>query len=313
MANRRDDNRRTFSIRGTEIVGAGLAPGLYLVATPIGHLGDLTVRAAETLAAADTIVCEDRRVTQKLLRHYGIRRPLITYNDHSTERDRERIVASLQAGGSAALASDAGTPLVSDPGYRLVGAAIAADVPVFPVPGPSAVLAALAGAGLPTNRFLFAGFLPNKPVARQKAIAGLAPVAATLVLFEAPQRLGGALGDLAAGLGNDRPAALCRELTKRHETFDRDTLGRLAARYGNDGPDADKARGEIVLVIGPPDREPDQADDQEVDRQLARALSSMSLRDAADAVSVSSGRPRRLVYKRALALRAADGTGGDAP
>ena len=307
MANRTGGDRRSFTIRGTEIPAAPLAPGLYAVATPIGHLGDLSVRAAETLAGADTIICEDRRVTRKLLAHYGIRRPLVTYNDHSTARDRARILSALAAGGSAALASDAGTPLISDPGYRLVGDAIAAGIPVVPVPGPSAVLAALTGAGLPTDRFLFAGFLPPRPAARRKAIAGLAGIDATLVLFEAPQRLAAALADLAAGFGADRPAALCREMTKRHETFDRDSLGGLAARYREDGADAASLRGEMVLVIGPPDPAAGQADDATVDRQLLQALATMSARDAVDAVSAATGRPRRAVYARAIALQAKGG------
>ncbi|MHA1189296.1 MAG: 16S rRNA (cytidine(1402)-2'-O)-methyltransferase, partial [Alphaproteobacteria bacterium] len=227
--------------------------------------------------------------------------PLVTYNDHSTDSDRERILAPLREGGTAALVSDAGTPLVSDPGYRLVADAVEAGIAVIPVPGASAVLAALSGAGLPTDRFFFAGFLPPKTVARKKAIGELATVAATLVFFEAPQRLAACLGDLSDILGADRPASVCRELTKLYETFARGTLGTLAAQYGDES--AGRVKGEIVIVIGPPDPDNQLADDDEIDRQLTGALAHMSVRDAADAVTAATGRPRRDIYARALALK----------
>ncbi len=297
------DDLRSFQIRGSVLSAEPLAAGLYLVATPIGHLGDFTVRAMETLAGADVILCEDRRVTQKLMRHYGIKRPLVTYNDHSTDADRERVLAPLRDGGSAALVSDAGTPLVSDPGYRLVGDAVEAGIAVIPVPGASSVLAALGGAGLPTSRFFFAGFLPPKSVARKKAIGELASVAATLVLFESPRRLASALDDLSAILGADRPASVCRELTKLYETFNRSTLGELAAHYHARSDAGRTVKGEIVIVIGPPDPQANLADDDEIDRQLTGALVDMSVRDAADAVTAATGRPRRDVYARALVLK----------
>jgi 16S rRNA (cytidine1402-2'-O)-methyltransferase len=272
------------------------APGLHLVATPIGNLRDITLRALDTLAGADLIVCEDTRVTRKLLDRYEIHTKTFAYNDHNARRVLPGLIERLKDGDSLALVSDAGTPLISDPGYRLVTEAVAADVPVHALPGASAALAALVLAGLPTDAFFFAGFLPPRSAARTKRIAALAAVPGSLVFYESPQRLAACLADLAAELG-DRPAAIARELTKLHEEVVRGTLDTLAAHYAK----ADQPRGEIVIVVGPPaDEAP--ADDGAVTAALEAALAGESLRDAVDRVTAETGRPRREVYRLALAI-----------
>src|SRR5215472_2043400 len=289
---------RAYTAAGQTIVAPALAPGLYLVATPIGNLRDVTLRALEILAAAEVIACEDTRVTRKLLSHYGIATPLTPYHDHNAATARPKIIARLGEGARVALVSDAGTPLVSDPGYRLVRAAQAAGYPVTAAPGASAVLAALAVAGLPTDRFFFEGFLPAKENARRERIAALARIPATLVLFETGPRLVAALADLAAGLG-EREAAICRELTKLHEEVRRGTLGELARVYR----ELPEPRGEIVIVTAPPaESQPTGA--EEVDALLRNALRRLSVKDAVDEVAGLSGQPRRDVYRRALALKA---------
>ena len=235
---------RRYALAGAEIDAPALAAGLYLVATPIGNLRDISLRALETLAGADVIACEDSRVTRKLTEHYGIATPLTPYHEHNAAEARPKLIARLGEGQAVALVSDAGTPLISDPGYKLVREAVAAGFPVIPVPGASALLTALTAAGLPTDRFFFEGFLPPKQAARQKRIAALAGIPATLVLFESGPRLGGALADLAAGLGA-RAAAVCRELTKLHEEIRRDDLANLARHYEAGARDArrDRHRG----------------------------------------------------------------------
>jgi 16S rRNA (cytidine1402-2'-O)-methyltransferase len=278
-----------------------LAPGLYLVATPIGNLRDITLRALEMLAAADVIACEDTRVTHKLLDHYGIKTALTPYHDHNAAEARPRLIARIQDGESLALVSDAGTPLISDPGYKLVRAAHEASVPVTTAPGASSVLAALAIAGLPTDRFHFEGFLPAKSAARRTRISEMARLQATLVLFESGPRLAASLADLAEGLGR-RDAAVCRELTKLYEESRRGDLASLAADYAS----APEPRGEIVIVIGPPE-EPDQPSD--LDSLLRAALGRASVKDAVAEVASSTGTPRGEVYRRALALKdASDGS-----
>lgn len=276
-------------------------PGLHLVATPIGDLADITLRALDTLTHCDLIACEDTRVTATLLRHYGIATPTTAYHEHNATKVRSGLLARLEAGARIALVSDAGTPLVSDPGYRLVVAAQAAGIAVHCAPGASATLAALSLAGLPTDIFTFAGFLPPKGGARREQIGRLAAVPGSLVLFESARRLPAALADLAAHLG-DRQAAVCRELTKLHEEIRRDSLGTLAAHYAEAGP----PRGEVVLVIGPAPAAA-AVDDAAVDAALAEALRSMSVRDAADTVATALAQPRRRIYTRALALSGADG------
>ncbi|HEU5273063.1 MAG TPA: 16S rRNA (cytidine(1402)-2'-O)-methyltransferase [Xanthobacteraceae bacterium] len=286
---------RSFHLDGREQPVAPLHPGLHLVATPIGNLGDVTLRALATLAGADLIACEDTRVTKKLLDRYGIRTPLTPYHDHNAASARPKILARLREGAAVALVSDAGTPLVSDPGYRLVRAAHDLSVAVSAVPGASAVLAALAVAGLPTDRFFFEGFLPPKDAARRARIAELKRVPATLVLFETGPRVAAALDALAAGLG-DRPAAVCRELTKMHEEVRRDGLAALARHYADGG----ETRGEFVLVVAPPAEGPPAAED--VDALLREALRTQTLKDAVGAVAAATGEPRAAVYRRALAL-----------
>lgn len=299
-APRAEARPRAYTLAGQALQAPPLAPGLHVVATPIGNLKDVTLRALETLAAADLIACEDTRVTRKLTDHYGIRTPLTPYHDHNAAVARPKILAVLESGGAVALVSDAGTPLVSDPGYRLVLAAREADHPVTAIPGASSVLAALAVAGLPTDRFWFEGFLPPKAAARQTRIAELARLPGSLVLFEAGPRLAASLRDLADGLGS-RPAAICRELTKLHEEVRRGDLAALAQAYAGDA----ETRGEVVIVVAPPpDTVAPGAD--EVDAMLQRALARGSVKDAVAEVASITGRPRREIYQRALALEASD-------
>ena len=294
----------TFTAFGLASEAEPLAPGLHVVATPIGNLRDVTIRALATLAAADAVLAEDTRVTRTLLAHYGITTPLVAYHEHSGEAVRERVVGRLRAGEALALVSDAGTPLVSDPGYKLVQAAIEAGIAITPVPGPSAVTTALVAAGLPTDRFFFEGFLPAKAGARRNRLEALAQVPGTLVLFESPHRLPEMLSDAAAVLGPERPAAVTRELTKFYETVRRDTLGSLSERFGSEGP----PKGEIVVVIGAavaPERAVEG--DEALDAAIRAALARHSIKDAATLVADETGQPRRLVYTRALALARAGG------
>jgi len=275
-----------------------LPPGLYIVATPIGNLGDMTSRAAETLRHVDYILAEDKRVSAKLLAHVGATAPMTAYHDHSDEKLRDRILADLGS-KAVALISDAGTPLISDPGYKLVRAARAAGHAVHTLPGPCAAVAALTLAGLPTDRFLFLGFLPAKSKARQEAIAEVAAVRASLVLYESGSRLQNSLAALASGLGS-RNAAVIREISKLHEETATGTLVELADRYADAPP-----RGEIVIVIGPP---PEQAgaSDEDLDAALNDALTRLSPSRAAAEVSASLGVPKKRAYSRALELGAGD-------
>jgi len=273
----------------------GLEPGLYIVATPIGNLGDLTKRAAETLARCDAVACEDTRVTGKLLKHLGISKPLWRYDDHSGEQDRERLLEAMRT-KAVALASDAGTPLVSDPGFRLVREARAAGVPVTTLPGPSAPLAALTLSGLPNDRFLFAGFLPVKDKARTETLGGLAPVAATLIFFETAPRLTkslAAIGEVLPG----REVAVARELTKLHEECRTGTAAELQAHY-----EAHPPKGEIVLLVGPPP-EQEASSEAEADTLLSAALASLKPSQAAAEVARATGLDRKALYARALELK----------
>lgn len=275
-----------------------LSPGLYIVATPIGNLGDLSPRAALVLGSVSLIAAEDSRVTAKLLHHIGARVPMLAYHDHSDERVRQTLVArALQS--PVALVSDAGTPLISDPGYKLVRDARAAGVNIVTIPGPCAAVAALTLAGLPTDRFLFVGFLPAKAAARATAIAELASVRATLVLYESGPRLAASLAALAAGLG-DRQAAVVREISKRFEETITGSLSKLAARYVEAPP-----RGEIVITIAPP-APPAAADAATLDAALAKAMAGASLKSAVADVTAALGLPRAFVYARALELRDAE-------
>jgi 16S rRNA (cytidine1402-2'-O)-methyltransferase len=269
-----------------------LPPGLHIVATPIGNLGDLSPRAAEVLRNADGILVEDTRVTAKLLAHIGAKVPMIRYDDHSNDHERERILSRLRK-EAIALVSDAGTPLISDPGYKLVRAARAAGHAVHTIPGPSAVIAALTLAGLPTDRFLFLGFLPAKEKARNDAISEVAALRTTLVLYESGPRLGDALASLAALLG-PRDAAVVREISKLHEECVTGELGELAQRYSDVAP-----KGEIVIVVGPP-AEPHAASDEELDTALDEALARLSPSRAAAEVAERLKLPRKRAYARAL-------------
>jgi len=269
-----------------------LEPGLHIVATPIGNLGDLSERAAETLRGADRILVEDTRVTAKLLRHIGARVPMTRYDDHSSEEERDHIVAALGE-KAIALVSDAGTPLISDPGYKLVRAARAGGHAVHTIPGPSAAIAALTLAGLPTDRFLFLGFLPAKAKARSDAIAEVAGIRATLVLYESGPRLGETLSALADVPG-PREAAVVREISKLHEECATGTLEELAARYAESPP-----KGEIVIVVGPPPQAV-AATEEELDAALDEALLHLSPSRAAARVADELNVPRKRAYARAL-------------
>ncbi|MDI3309477.1 MAG: 16S rRNA (cytidine(1402)-2'-O)-methyltransferase [Acetobacteraceae bacterium] len=275
--------------------------GLTLVATPIGNLGDLSPRALATLRGADAVLCEDTRVTGAMLARQGVSVPLLPLHEHNEDDQTPRILARLRAGERIALVSDAGTPLVSDPGYRLVRAAIAEGLPISAIPGPNAAVMALTLSGLPPHPFLFLSFLPAKAGARTAELARLraaerAGLSATLILYEAPHRLAESLAALAELLGGDRPAAVARELTKRFEEVRRGSLAELAAHYAAAAP-----RGEVVLVIGPAPE--DQAGEAELDQRLHDALAAgMSVRDAAAAVAAATGLPRKQVYARALEI-----------
>jgi len=273
--------------------------GLLVVATPIGNLADISARALGVLSDAAIVACEDTRVSRKLLSAHGLDRALTAYHENNAERVRPQLIEAMKRGESVALISDAGTPLVSDPGYKLVRAAIDAGLPVTAIPGASAVLAALVVSGLPTDRFFFGGFLPAKSAARRTALGELAAVPGTLMLFESGRRLAGSLRDMAAVLG-PRQAAVTRELTKLFEEVRRGGLDELAAAYGAEAA----PKGEIVVVVAPPSQE--ETAQEDLDAQLLAALEQASLRDAAALVAAATGLPKRQVYARALALSRRD-------
>ena len=284
--------------RGSSKSGEGRGR-LAVVATPIGNLGDITLRALEALREADVIACEDTRVTAKLLARYGIERPLLAYHDHNAGRVEPRLVRRMAMGESVALVSDAGTPVVSDPGAGLVRAAIEAGIPVTVLPGPSAVLAALSVSGLPAERFLFAGFPPSRGNERRRFLAELATAPATLILYEAPHRLAESLAEMAAVLG-DRPAVVARELTKLHEEVRRGSLAGLAREIA----EGVAPRGEIVVVVAPPSAGGAEAGTgPDLDSVLRDAMARLSLRDAVGQAAAITGLSRKQVYARALALQ----------
>ena len=292
----------SYTAFGMKAEAEPLTPGLHIVATPIGNLKDVSFRALGTLAAADAVFAEDTRVSRKLLAHYGITTPLIAYHEHNAAEMRPKIIARLKEGQALALISDAGTPLVSDPGYRLVEAVLAEGFNVVPVPGPSAVLAALVAAGLPTDRFFFEGFLPPKSAARRERLAALAAFPATLVFFESPHRLVDMLRDALETLG-DRTAAVARELTKLYETVRRGTLQELMSEFEA----ASRPKGEIVVLIGAAiasDKRNEATD--ELDGRLRLHLTHLSVKDAVAVAVEETGLPRRQVYARAVALAKGD-------
>jgi 16S rRNA (cytidine1402-2'-O)-methyltransferase len=295
----------TYLVAGHAIAAPKARPGLHLVATPIGNLGDITLRALETLAGADLILCEDTRITRRLTERYGLAAELTAYHEHNAEAVRPRILQRLAEGAAIALVSDAGTPLISDPGYKLVREACEAGHSVNALPGPSAVLAALSVAALPTDRFFFEGFLPAKQQARRTRLSELARVEATLVMFEAGSRVQETLADLADVMVG-RQAAICRELTKLHEEILRGAVQTLAAEA-----DELETRGEFVLVIGPPPRDAAVLTQDALDALLKDLLPRSSVKDAVMHAVELSGRPRREVYARALEL-SKDARSGDA-
>lgn len=274
--------------------------GLYIVSTPIGNLKDITVRALETLAACRVIACEDTRITSTLTHRFGLKTPLLAYHEHNADKQRPKILAELEAGHAVALVSDAGTPLVSDPGFRLVRDVVAAGHKVIPIPGASAPLAGLVASGLPSDTLLFAGFLPQKGGPKSRRLAELATIPATLVFFESPHRTGATLELMAQQLGSDRDAVVARELTKRFETFERGTLEELASRFADQ-----TVKGEIVILIGPPEAAP-EANESDLDDLLRTALADMPVSAAAKKVARATGLERGDVYKRALDLKAGE-------
>jgi 16S rRNA (cytidine1402-2'-O)-methyltransferase len=294
---------RTFTVAGQLLTAPKAVPGLHLVSTPIGNLGDITLRALETLAGVDIIACEDTRITRRLTERYGMSALLKSYHEHNAALARPKILERLAQGASVALVSDAGTPLISDPGFKLVREVCAAGHQVIALPGPSSVLAALAVAALPTDRFFFEGFLPPKETARRTRLSELARIDATLVMFESGNRVADTLRDLADIMGA-RDAAICRELTKLHEEVRRAPLPELAKSAGGL-----ETRGEFVLVIGPPAASAGIMGQDDLDDVLRSALKRDSVKDAvAHAVEVS-GRPRREIYARALELARQDHAG----
>jgi 16S rRNA (cytidine1402-2'-O)-methyltransferase len=292
------DRRRAkeAEVRREDAAGAPrLAAGLYVVATPIGNLRDITLRALDVLRGATLVLCEDTRVTRKLLDRHQLAPKLLAYHDHNAASVRPRVLEELGKGAAVALVSDAGTPLVSDPGFKLVEAAIAAGHRVFPIPGASAALAALVSAGLPSDRFFFEGFLPPKSAARRTRLAALREIPATLIFYESGPRLAESLADMAT-LGG-RAAAVCRELTKAFEEVRRGSLAELASHY----KEADAPKGEIVVVVAPPDAAVKPTTD-DLDALIVSAMKKLSLKDASAAIAAETGVPRKEVYTRALAL-----------
>jgi 16S rRNA (cytidine1402-2'-O)-methyltransferase len=281
----------------TDLLERPLQPGLYLVATPIGNLGDISLRALSVLARADLVAAEDTRHSRKLLSHFGIAAELAPYHEHNAAKERPRLIARLRAGQSVALISDAGTPLVSDPGYKLVRAALDDGLAVTSIPGPSAALTALTSAGLPTDTFLFAGFLPPKSGPRRTRLAELAAAPATLIFFETAPRLAKSLAEMAEVLG-PRDAAIARELTKLHETVTRGTLDRLAAEIAGSGD----LKGEIAVLVAPPAAAATETSDAEIVRQLEKALTVESFRDAVRSVTEALQVSRARVYDLGLKL-----------
>lgn len=285
------------------LAGKPLESALYIVATPIGNLADISLRALQTLAGADLIACEDTRVTGKLLQRYAIKTRMIAYHDHNATKQTPAILDALEVGKSIALVSDAGTPLISDPGFRLIKDTTAAGYKVIPLPGASSPIVALSAAGLPTDTFLFAGFLPPKTKARQNRLETLASIPATLIFLESPKRLAGCLADCRDILGAEREAVVGRELTKLYETFSRAALGELAAEFAQ----AETPKGEIVLIIGPPNEKP--IDPQMIDAALKDLLETHHIKEAAAIAAKQWDQPKRDMYQRALALKEAQDDG----
>jgi len=293
---------KSFRIAGVSVPARPLENALYLVATPIGNLGDITLRALETLSSADVLACEDTRVTRILLERYGIRNRPYAYHEHNAQEVGPKLIAALEAGKSVALVSDAGTPLVSDPGYRLGQLALEAGFRVVPIPGASAPLAALVGSGMPSDAFLFAGFLPVKDRGKRDRFAELSKIPATLIFFESPHRIGASVRVAAEVLGRERRAVVCRELTKTFEEFRRGTLGELADYYDEDRT----VKGEIVLLVEPPSYD-DIPDIEDVEKLLKDLVSTMPAAKAAAEAAKLTGLPRKELYQRLLDMKDSNG------
>lgn len=293
------ENKREYIISDTVIRARPLEPALYIVATPIGNLGDMTLRALEVLAGADIVACEDTRVTRVLLERYGIRRRCFAYHEHNSAEMGPKLIAALEEGKSVALVSDAGTPLVSDPGFRLVNEVRELDLRVVPVPGASASLTALMAAGLPTDQFMFCGFLPSKQGQRRNKLQALANIDATLIFFESPNRSAATLSDMAEIFGHDREAALCRELTKAYETVVTLPLGELAEKFDGE----DRIRGEVVLLVGPPVGKQISSAPEDIDKLLMSLLSEMSPSKAAAEAAKMTGLQKSDLYRRLMELK----------
>ena len=284
-----------FTLQGKRFNSGSIEPGLYIVATPIGNLSDITLRALRTLASADLIACEDTRNTGKLLKYFDINTPMIAYHEHNADKVSPRIIAALGQQKCIALVSDAGTPLISDPGYKLVNKAQAVQAKIIPIPGASAPLTALVASGLETDNFFFAGFLPSRELARQKRLKQLSDLPTTLIFFESPNRLHASIEDMIKILGGERKAAICRELTKLHEEICNANLSELAKTYHER-----KVRGEIVIVIGAPG----QKNQVDTDSLLRELLQTMSVSRAAAEAAILTGKTKRDLYQRALAMNA---------
>ncbi len=291
------DSKRTYTLQQAVLKAPPLPCGLYLVSTPIGNLGDITLRALETLAGCDLIACEDTRTSGILLARYGIKTAKTSYNEHNAKQKGFEILSKLEQGQSVAVISDAGTPLVSDPGFRLVISVIEAEINIVPIPGASAPLAALVASGLANEQFLFAGFLPHKQGARKRRIAEFANCNATLIFFESPRRLTASLADMVVVLGPERNAAIGREITKMHETFYRGTLDDLAQEFA----DRDAPKGEIVVLIEA--AASIETSDELIDQRLGELLQEMPIKKAAAELAVALGLSKRDLYQRALELK----------
>lgn len=293
--------KNRYSLSEHAFTAPNLEPALYIVSTPIGNLGDITVRALETLAACGLIACEDTRVTSTLTQRFGLKTPLLPYHEHNADKQRPRILSELAEGRAVALVSDAGTPLVSDPGYRLVRDVVAEGYKVIPIPGASAPLAGLVASALPSDTVLFAGFLPQKGGPKARRLTELSGIPATLIFFESPHRTGATLQLMVEILGSGREAVVARELTKRFETFERGTLAELAERFAEA-----QVKGEVVILVAPPEDRP-EAEAGDLDSLLAEALAEMPVSAAAKKVAKATGLDRNEVYKRALDLKGSAG------
>ena len=291
---------RKYIIGANAYEAPALEPALYLVATPIGNLGDITLRAIETIAAADVLACEDTRVTRILLDRYGIHQKPIVYQEHNVEEAGKKLLGALEDNQSVALVSDAGMPLISDPGFRLVAEAREKNIKIVPVPGASAALTALIATGLPTDSFFFSGFLPTKSMQRKARLEELASIPASLIFYESPHRVSTTLADMVEVFGKDRRGAICREMTKKFETVDVAPLSELHERYN----DSEKIRGEIVIIVEPPSKQEEKFDTEEIDKLLVELAKDFSAAKAAAEAARITGHKKTELYKRLLSLKA---------